>query len=53
MQYCVSYVVIPCIMSVPVLHSGATNVSESCLGRVSIIIIFFVGHIRDAQACLS
>lgn len=53
----VSYVVIPCNMSVHVLQSGATNVSKLCLGCVSIyfylIFIFFVGHIRDAQACLS
>ena len=37
----VSYVAIPCIMSVLVLQSGATNVSELCLGRVSIKFFFF------------
>lgn len=49
----VSYVAIPCIMSVLVLQSGATNVSKLCLGRVSINFFFFFGGTHMGCAGMS
>ena len=49
----VSYVAIPCFMSVLVLQSGATNVSKLCLGRVSIKFFFFFGGTHMGCAGMS